>query len=57
METPHVLEAVRDARGSHVIEAFLSSGASGKEKCRLVKKYAFQLYLLNLYPLGNSYLC
>ncbi|KAL4306042.1 hypothetical protein HN51_039984 [Arachis hypogaea] len=38
METPHVLEAVRDAKGSHVIEAFLSSSASEKEKCRLVKK-------------------
>ncbi|MED6204748.1 hypothetical protein PIB30_011720 [Stylosanthes scabra] len=38
METPHVLEAVRDAKGSHVIEAFLSSSASGKDKCRLVKK-------------------
>ncbi|KAK7397498.1 hypothetical protein VNO78_18673 [Psophocarpus tetragonolobus] len=38
MEATHVLEAVRDARGSRVIEAFLSSGASGKQKCRLVTK-------------------
>ncbi|KAL2345982.1 hypothetical protein Fmac_007267 [Flemingia macrophylla] len=38
MEETHVLEAVRDARGSHVIEAFLCSGASGKQKRRLVKK-------------------
>ncbi|KAK7285692.1 hypothetical protein RJT34_20470 [Clitoria ternatea] len=38
MEATHVLEAVRDARGSHVIEAFLCSGASGKQKRRLVAK-------------------
>nr|KYP72025.1 Pumilio domain-containing protein C14orf21 isogeny [Cajanus cajan] len=38
MEATHVLEAVGDARGSHVIEAFLCSGASGKQKRRLVKK-------------------
>ncbi|XP_061356811.1 pumilio homolog 23 [Gastrolobium bilobum] len=38
MEVAHVLEAVRDARGSHVIEAFLCSGASGKQKCKLVTK-------------------
>ncbi|XP_027349858.1 pumilio homolog 23 [Abrus precatorius] len=38
MEATHVLEAVRDARGSHVIEAFLCSSASGKQKRRLVTK-------------------
>ncbi|RZC22629.1 Pumilio-like 23 isoform B [Glycine soja] len=38
MEATHVLEAVVDARGSHVIEAFLCSGASGKQKRRLVTK-------------------
>ncbi|XP_019440483.1 PREDICTED: pumilio homolog 23 [Lupinus angustifolius] len=38
MEATHVLEAVRDTKGSHVIEAFLTSGASGKHKFRLVKK-------------------
>lgn len=38
MEATHVLEAVGDSRGSHVIEAFLCSGASGKQKRRLVIK-------------------
>ncbi|RDX69494.1 Pumilio-like 23, partial [Mucuna pruriens] len=38
MEATHVLEAVGDARGSHVIEAFLCSGANGKQKRRLVTK-------------------
>ncbi|CAJ1976064.1 unnamed protein product [Sphenostylis stenocarpa] len=38
MEATHVLEAVGDSRGSHVIEAFLCSGASGKLKRRLVTK-------------------
>lgn len=38
MDTNHVLEAVRDSRGSHVIEAFLISGAPGKQKRRLVTK-------------------
>ncbi|CAJ2631224.1 unnamed protein product [Trifolium pratense] len=38
MDTTHVLQTVRDARGSHVIEAFLCSGAPGKHKRRLVTK-------------------
>ncbi|KAJ1390770.1 Armadillo-type fold [Sesbania bispinosa] len=38
MEATHVLETVRNARGSHVVEAFLCSGASGKQKRRLVTK-------------------
>jgi len=46
MDTAHVLEAVKNARGSHVIEAFLCSGAPGKQKRRLVAKYVFQLYFL-----------
>lgn len=54
MEATHVLEAVRDARGSHVIEAFLCSGAPGKQKRRLVTKYVFQLYLLCLCYLGTK---
>lgn len=41
MDTAHVLEAVKNARGSHVIEAFLCSGAPGKQKRRLVAKYVF----------------
>ncbi|KAK2365337.1 pumilio [Trifolium repens] len=38
MDTTHVLQTVRDTRGSHVIEAFLCSGAPGKHKRRLVTK-------------------
>ncbi|QCE13394.1 nucleolar protein 9 [Vigna unguiculata] len=38
MEATHVLEAVGDSRGSHVVEAFLCSGASGKQKRRLIIK-------------------
>ncbi|XP_058753407.1 pumilio homolog 23 [Vicia villosa] len=38
MDTTHVLEVVKNARGSHVIEAFLVSGAPGKQKRRLVSK-------------------
>lgn len=38
MDTAHVLESVKNARGSHVIEAFLCSGAPGKQKRRLVAK-------------------
>ncbi|GAU46980.1 hypothetical protein TSUD_190170 [Trifolium subterraneum] len=38
MDTTHVLQTVKDARGSHVIEAFLCSGAPGKHKRRLVTK-------------------
>ena len=45
MEATHVLEAVGDSRGSHVIESFLCSGASGKQKRRLITKYVFQLYI------------
>jgi len=57
MEATHVLEAVGDSRGSHVIEAFLCSGASGKQKRRLVIKYVFQLYIYHLVSLGNAYFC
>lgn len=45
MEDNHVLETAKDAGGSRVIEAFLSSGASGKQKRRLVTKYVLQLLL------------
>ncbi|KAK8678639.1 hypothetical protein V6N13_144134 [Hibiscus sabdariffa] len=38
METEHVLEAAKDARGARVIEAFLASDASTKQKRRLVVK-------------------
>jgi len=57
MEATHVLEAVGDSRGSHVVEAFLCSGASGKQKRRLIIKYIFLLYIYHLFSLGNSYFC
>ncbi|GMI91711.1 pumilio 23 [Hibiscus trionum] len=38
MEAEHVLEAAKDARGARVIEAFLASDASTKQKRRLVVK-------------------
>lgn len=39
METDHVLEVVKDRGGARVVEAFLTSNASGKLKRRLVMKY------------------
>ncbi|KAG4199356.1 hypothetical protein ERO13_A05G141800v2 [Gossypium hirsutum] len=38
MDAEHVLEAAQDARGARVIEAFLASDASTKQKRRLVVK-------------------
>ncbi|KAK7338199.1 hypothetical protein VNO77_18801 [Canavalia gladiata] len=52
MEATHVLEAARDARGSHVIEAFLCSGASGKQKRRLVAKLQRHFGEVALHPSG-----
>lgn len=45
MEDSHVLETAKDAGGSRVIEAFLNSGAPGKQKRRLVTKYVFKSLL------------
>lgn len=39
MEIDHVLQTAKDAGGARVIEAFLSSNASGKQKHRLIMKY------------------
>jgi hypothetical protein len=57
MDTTHILQTVRDTRGSHVIEAFLCSGAPGKHKRRLVTKYdyAFQLDFLYFYSVKFFY--
>ncbi|GMQ07936.1 hypothetical protein CsSME_00051910 [Camellia sinensis var. sinensis] len=38
MEVEHVLEALKDPGGQRVVEAFLSSNVSGKQKRRLVMK-------------------
>lgn len=43
IEADHVLETAKDAGGSRVIEAFLSSNASKKHKQKLVVKYVIQL--------------
>lgn len=42
LEADHLLEASKDSRGARVIEAFLSSNASGKLKRKLVVKYVMQ---------------
>ncbi|XP_054781019.1 pumilio homolog 23 isoform X2 [Prosopis cineraria] len=39
MEDDHVLETTKNSVGSRVIEAFLSSGAPGKQKRRLINKW------------------
>lgn len=40
LEVNHVLEAAKDPRGTHVIEAFLISDAAWKLKRKLITKYA-----------------
>ena len=42
MEAGHVLEASKTSGGQRVIEAFLSSNASGKQKHKLIVKYVMQ---------------
>ena len=49
MEADHVFETAKDAGGACVIEAFLRSNASGKQKHRLVVKYILLLYLVVVY--------
>lgn len=44
MESEHVLEAAKDAGGARVIEAFLDSNGSVKQKRRLVVKYVQLLF-------------
>ncbi|KAJ8447540.1 hypothetical protein Cgig2_031153 [Carnegiea gigantea] len=39
MESSHVLETAKDGAGARVIEAFLGSNASDKQKKKLIKKY------------------
>lgn len=42
LEEHHVLEASKDRSGSRVIESFLNSNASAKQKRKLVAKYVLQ---------------
>ncbi|XWS19990.1 hypothetical protein CRYUN_Cryun31cG0063300 [Craigia yunnanensis] len=53
MEAEHVLEAAKDARGAHVIEAFLASDASTKQKRRLVVKLRGHFVELAMNPSGS----
>ncbi|KAI4355356.1 hypothetical protein L6164_004137 [Bauhinia variegata] len=52
MEPSHLLEAAKNRGGSHVIESFLSSGASEKQKLKLAKKLKGHLGELALHPSG-----
>ncbi|XP_028787753.1 pumilio homolog 23-like, partial [Neltuma alba] len=53
MEDHHVLEAAKDSGGSRVIEAFLSSGAPGKQKRRLINKLRGHFGEIALHPSGS----
>ncbi|KAL6996184.1 hypothetical protein U1Q18_006318 [Sarracenia purpurea var. burkii] len=53
MEADHVLEVSKDFGGQRVIEAFLSSNASGKHKRRLVMKLRGHFGELALHPSGS----
>ena len=57
MEAEHVLEAAKDAGGARVIEAFLASDASTKQKRRLVVKYVKQLLLWQFYFFQEVLMC
>lgn len=45
MEPLHVLEVAKDAAGARVLEAFLGSNVSAKQKRKLVVKYVRNLLL------------
>lgn len=47
LEADHVLQAAKDAGGARVIESFLGSNASAKQKRKLVFKYVLELHILN----------
>ncbi|XP_059639993.1 pumilio homolog 23 [Cornus florida] len=53
MEADHVLEASKDTGGARVIEAFLSSNASGKHKRRLVIKLQGHFGELSMHHSGS----
>ncbi|XVE88546.1 hypothetical protein DITRI_Ditri19aG0077900 [Diplodiscus trichospermus] len=53
MEAKHVLEAAKDAGGARVIEAFLASDASTKQKRRLVVKLRGHFGDLAVHPSGS----
>ncbi|XP_021295002.1 pumilio homolog 23 isoform X2 [Herrania umbratica] len=53
MDAVHVLEASKDAGGARVIEAFLASDASTKQKRRLVVKLRGHFGELAMHPSGS----
>ncbi|KAK0598056.1 hypothetical protein LWI29_031154 [Acer saccharum] len=53
MEAHHVFETAKDAGGARVIEAFLSSNASGKQKHRLVVKLRGHFGELSMHSSGS----
>ncbi|KAK0598080.1 hypothetical protein LWI29_031490 [Acer saccharum] len=53
MEADHVFETAKDAGGARVIEAFLSSNASGKQKHRLVVKLRGHFGELSMHSSGS----
>lgn len=46
LEDNHILQTTKDPSGSRVIEAFLASDASAKQKRRLVHKYVLLLLFI-----------
>lgn len=52
MEADHVLHALKDFGGARVIEAFLCSNASGKQKRKLVVRLRGHFKDLSLHPSG-----
>lgn len=53
MESSHVLETAKDGAGARVIEAFLGSNASDKQKKKLIKKLKGHFGELAMHPLGS----
>lgn len=53
MEADHVLEAAKDAAGARVIEAYLSSKVSAKQKHRVVLKLKGHFGELSAHPSGS----
>ncbi|KAK4791638.1 hypothetical protein SAY86_032051 [Trapa natans] len=53
METNQVLEAARDAAGTHVIEAFLESNASWKQKRKLIVKLQGHFGVISMHSSGS----
>ncbi|GAB2268871.1 hypothetical protein Dimus_003814 [Dionaea muscipula] len=53
MENTHVLETAKDASGARVLEAFLSSAVSDKQKKKLITKLENHFGELSLHPSGS----